>query len=300
MSGWPERSAEAGWTAERIQGLEFSQLDRADFDRLMDWAGHEGWNPGLYDREAFWAQDPEGFRGLHVGGELIAGGSVVNYDGTFGFMGFFIVRPEYRGLGVGRHLWFQRRDDLLARLDAGAAIGMDGVVAMQPFYIKGGFEKQFADIRHVRRGEPMELDSRVKDGTGDRAALQAYDRSCFCFDRPRFLEAWTRQPDGRVFRFMEDGEIKGWAVLRMAESGRRIGPLFADSAEGGEALYRACLNAAQGEDVHLDVPMTNREAVSLMERYGAEPQFECARMVHGRVPDWPIDRIYGVTSYELG
>ena len=86
----------------------------------------------------------------------------------------------------------------------------------------------------------------------------------------------------------------------MAESGRRIGPLFADSAEAGEALYRACLNAAPGEDVHLDVPMTNPQAVSLMERSGAEPQFECARMVLGPVPDWPIDRIYGVTSYELG
>ena len=300
MSGWPERPTPEGMTPERVRSLEFRPLDRADFDILMDWTDREGWNPGLYDREAFWAQDPDGYRGLHLDGALIAGGSIVSYDGAFGFMGFFIVRPEYRGFGVGRHLWVQRRDALLARLDVGAAIGMDGVVDMQPFYAKGGFAKQFADVRHTRFGASMEVDGRVQDGPGDRGALHAYDRSCFCFDRPRFLDAWTSQTGVRVFRFVEGGQIQGWAALRLAARGRRIGPLFADTVEAAESLYCACLNAAPGEEVHLDVPMTNAEAVALMDRHSAEPQFECARMVHGTAPDWPVDRIYGVTSYELG
>ena len=63
MSEWPELPPELGWTDARLRSLEFRQLDRADFDLLMDWCDHEGWNPGLYDREAFWAQDPERFRG---------------------------------------------------------------------------------------------------------------------------------------------------------------------------------------------------------------------------------------------
>lgn len=70
--------------------------------------------------------------------------------------------------------------------------------------------------------------------------------------------------------------------------------------EAAEALYRACLNAAPGEDIQLDVPMNNPEAVGLMERFGAEPLFKCTRMVCGPVPDWPISRIYGVTSYQPG
>ena len=300
MSGWVERPLPEGWTPDRILSQPFSQLNRTDFDTLIEWTEHEGWNPGRYDREAFWAQDPEGYRGLHVDGELIAGGSIVSYDGAFGFMGFFIVRPEYRGFGIGRHLWVQRRDALLVRLNDGAAIGMDGVVDMQPFYVKGGFTRQFADIRHTRQGAAMEVDVRVQRGVGDRASLHAYDKTCFCFDRPRFLDAWTNQPGGTVFRFVEGGRIRGWVALRIAASGRRIGPLFADNSEAADALYRACLDAAPGEDIHLDVPMNNAAAVALMERHGAEPQFECARMVHGPVPDWPIARIYGVTSYELG
>lgn len=300
MSEWPELPPELGWTDARLRSLEFRQLDRADFDLLMDWCDHEGWNPGLYDREAFWAQDPEGFRGFHVDGQLIAGGSIVHYDGAFGFMGFFIVRPEHRGHGIGRHLWVQRRDALLDKLKPGAAIGMDGVVDMQPFYEKGGFKRQFAEFRHTRLGASMAVDARVVDGVGDRGALHAYDLGCFCFERPRFLDAWTGQREARIFRFMDNGRIQGWAALRMAVSGRRIGPLFADSPEVAEALYRACLNAAPGEEVHLDVPMNNPEAVSLMGRLEAAPQFEVARMVHGTAPNWPIHRIYGVTSFELG
>ena len=300
MIGWPERPTPEGLTPEQVLALEFKQLGRRDFDTLMDWTDCEGWNPGRYDREAFWNQDPQGYRGLHMDGELIAGGSIVSYDGAFGFMGFFIVRPEFRGFGIGRHLWVQRRDTLLQRLDSGAAIGMDGVVDMQPFYGKGGFTKQFADVRHVRKGERMELHPEVAVGPGDLLDLNAYDKSCFLFDRPRFLASWTNQPEGRVFRFIRAGRIMGWAALRTAAQGRRIGPLFADSAEVAEALYHACLDAAPGEEVHIDVPMCNGEAVALVNGKGAEPVFECARMVHGHAPAWPMERIYGITSFELG
>ena len=47
--------------------------------------------------------------------------------------GLFIVKPEYRAMGIGRKLWYQRRDLLISRLHNNASIGMDGVVAMQPF-----------------------------------------------------------------------------------------------------------------------------------------------------------------------
>lgn len=34
---------------------------------------------------------------------------MTSYDGTFGFMGFFIIRPEYRGQGFGDVLWQARK-----------------------------------------------------------------------------------------------------------------------------------------------------------------------------------------------
>jgi len=32
---------------------------------------------------------------------MIGGGSIVSYNGHFGFMGFFIIQPKYRGRGWG-------------------------------------------------------------------------------------------------------------------------------------------------------------------------------------------------------
>jgi hypothetical protein len=41
-------------------------------------------------------------------------------------------------------------------------------------------------------------------------------------------------------------------------------------------------------------------ARALFERYGLKPVFETARMYRGPVPVLPLDRIYGITTFELG
>ena len=50
----------------------------------------------------------------------------------------------------------------------------------------------------------------------------------------------------------------------------------------------------------LDVPEPNRAAVEMAEGHGMEPVFETARMYLNGVPELPLDRIFGITSFELG
>jgi hypothetical protein len=52
--------------------------------------------------------------------------------------------------------------------------------------------------------------------------------------------------------------------------------------------------------VFLDVPEPNQPALGLAARYGLTPAFETARMYRGAAPALPLDRIYGITSFELG
>ncbi len=281
--------------------LQLRELDRNELDTLVAWAVQEGWNPGIHDAGVFWATDPNGFIGCFLGDELIGGGSIVSYNGDFGFMGFFIVKPEYRSSGIGRHLWYHRRDTLLKRLKPGAAIGMDGVVAMQPFYANGGFNIAFRDERRERVGEVFGVSEHISPvAPNDLGAIISYDAQCFGCDRPQFLKPWLEQEGTMAVKFKEQGKLKGFAVLRRAVTGYKIGPLFADTIAVAEELYKACLNEVPGEKVLIDIPVTNPDAGVLVKKYNTAYVFECARMYYGTPPRQRIDRVFGITSFELG
>ena len=122
----------------------------AEFSTAVEWAAGEGWNPGLDDLSAFFAADPDGFLMGFVEDEPVSSISVVRYGADFGFLGFYIVRPDYRGSGAGMAIW----NAGMRHLD-GRTVGLDGVVAQQDNYRKSGFilsvvlESQIRDSRRI-------------------------------------------------------------------------------------------------------------------------------------------------------
>ncbi len=284
-------------------GLEFRQLDFDEFQELVKWAAAEGWDPGLNDADIFYTSFPDGFYGYFQQGKLIGGGSLVSYQGEFGFMGFFLVHPQYRGNGIGHSLWFKRRDTLLNKLNPGATIGMDGVLAMQDFYANGGFVAAFRDERRMRIGTSLPVHPsirRVSERTNLSDILR-FDLECFGVDRSSFMERWIDNPSAHTFYAVNEKEgVTGFAVLRKTENGWKVGPLFADDFSMAEALYTACLNEVPDEKVFLDIPMCNSNAVKLAEKYETSYVFECARMYYGTPPEIPMEKVFGITTFELG
>ena len=60
------------------------------------------------------------------------------------------------------------------------------------------------------------------------------------------------------------------------------------------------LAAAVGEEIFLDVPDFQRDGIALAESLGLSPVFETARMYTGAVPPLQLERVFGVTTFELG
>jgi GNAT superfamily N-acetyltransferase len=279
----------------------FRQMTRQELDVLVDWAAAEGWNPGLGDAEVFWTTDPEGFVAAEEKGELVGGGSIVSYGGVFGFMGFFIVRPDRRGAGLGDRLWHLRRDRLLDRLQEPKVIGMDGVFAMQGYYTRGGFELFCRDLRFEGRGgEAAEPPGVVALETRPFEEVAAYDRRHFPAPRETFLRGWLAAPGSQGVAALRDGRLAGYSVLRRCRVGFKVGPLFADDAEIAEDLFVALSRRVPGEPLFLDVPEVNPAALELVRRHHMEEVFGCARMYLGPAPDLPHQEIFGVTTFELG
>lgn len=277
------------------------QMQRDELDKAVSWARDEGWNPGLHDAAAFWNCDPSGFWALELDGKMIGSLSAVSYANRFGFIGFFIVQPAYRGRGHGSRLWNAVRRNLEQRLVPGAAIGLDGVFAMQDSYAKDGFVFSHRNVRMEGIGQIGEVpDNVVAVGSGDIVHLQEIDRRCFGFDRASFLKDWLSMPESRVLRTISNGRTTGYGCVRRCGKGFKIGPLFADGADEAEALFCGLRAAAVGESIYLDVPENNKLATELARRHNLKESFGCARMYRGNFPMLPYDQIYGVTSFELG
>jgi ribosomal protein S18 acetylase RimI-like enzyme len=284
-----------------LDQFKLVKLNKHDLEVLVSWAKGEGWNPGKHDFEVFWQTDPNGFYGFFIDNQLIAGGALVSYQAQYGFMGLFIVRPDYRGKGIGRKLWYLRRDLLQSRLAPNATIGMDGVLQMQPFYEQGGFKMAHGDKRYECYGKTCSVHHNISElQEVDREQIKNYDRECFGYTRDIFLKYWLALPMSHQFKYAQNNEILGFAVIREVDQGFKIGPLFADNYEIARELYKACLNQAQGQPVYLDVPTINQDAIKLVTEFDAECMFECARMYFGGVPNIPIHKVFGITTLELG
>jgi len=273
---------------------------------LVDWAAGEGWNPGLHDADLFWTTDPEAFIAADLDGEMIGGGAITSYRREFGFMGFFIVRPEYRGRGLGNSIWQARRARLIRRLRPGATIGMDGVFTMQDYYARGGFVFSHRNLR-FRAGSPgrtatapLANNDIVPLATVPFDQLLDYDRHCFPAARPDFLKAWIAQDDALALGCRRDDRLRGYGVVRRCREGCKIGPLFADDGPIANELYTALAQLAPGGPLFLDVPENNPAAMALAQQHGMTEVFGCARMYLGPPPALAHDRIFGVTTFELG
>jgi GNAT superfamily N-acetyltransferase len=301
-----------------MDSLRIRPMRPDEISMAVDWAAAEGWNPGFADDACFAAVDPEGFFIGEVEGVPAATVSCVNYSASFAFLGFYIVRADLRGRGYGRRIWNA------AIAHAGPrVIGLDGVVAQQQNYRRSGFELAYANVRYggavvapvvpQARAFSSEVDtgSRQENASNQKstvvvlteiplATVAAYDATVFPAPRTAFLRAWINAPGHSGRALMRDGALAGWGVIRPCRKGHKIGPLVADDRATAEMVLSALLASVGGGEIFLDVPGINRDAVALAQDLGLAPVFETARMYTGAIAPLRLDRVFGVTTFELG
>ena len=278
--------------------LAIRTMAPSEIGLALDWAAAEGWNPGLADAACFSAADPGAFLLASLDGEAIGCISATDYGAEFGFIGFYIMRPDFRGKGHGMALW--RR--AMARLQ-GRVIGLDGVVAQQANYRKSGFGLLHRNIRYAARAPSMALpvSTQIMDAaTLPFRLIAAFDRRFFPSPRAAFLRQWLTAPGHIAIAQPGKDGIAALGVLRPCREGSKIGPLFAETPEAARAVFGALLAKAPRGPVFLDVPEPNAEAIAMARDAGMAPAFETARMYAGPAPTLPLAQIYGITSFELG
>jgi ribosomal protein S18 acetylase RimI-like enzyme len=275
-----------------VDKYEVRVMSRNELDFAIELAANEGWNPGLYDADCFYQTDPQGFFIGVLDGQPIGCISAVSYDSIFGFIGLYIVLPEYRGCGYGLQLWKQAIERL-----KGHNIGLDGVVEQQSNYQKSGFQIAYRNIRYegVGGGSRDRIPQLIPLNKIPFEALCAYDRDLFPTHRQTFLKNWIAMPESRSTAYMENSQIRGYGLLRKCRRGYKIGPLIAD------AIFSHLASEVEaGEPIWLDISEINSLAIDLVRRHQMKKVFETARMYTAEIPSIATDRLFGITTFELG
>jgi GNAT superfamily N-acetyltransferase len=273
-----------------------SQAKIEDMPFILSLAEQEGWNPGLNDEKAFYFTDPQGFFIGELAHEKMGCISAVSYNDHFGFIGLYIILPPYRGQGFGIQLWKHA-----LRYLEGRCIGLDGVVAQQENYKKSGFQLHYKNMR-------FECAQPKRQGFSGLEELHKvplelvlnYDRRIFGLDRGGFLQHWFGMSNAIGLAKVEQSELRGYGVLRRCKIGYKIGPLFADNVEIAKEIYDGLCARALSGPVYIDIPEPNVAALKLVEAEKLTKVFETARMYTRAPPEVDLDRVFGITTFELG
>jgi len=271
---------------------------REELNISIEWAAKEGWNPGLNDGNAFYATDSKGFLLGFLDGEPIASISSVAYDDSFGFLGFYIVKPEYRDKGYGMQIWNEAIKHLPTQ-----NIGLDGVLAQQENYKKSGFKLAYRNIRYEGVGTNDKVDDPniIPLLQVPFEQLLKYDRQVFPTERAVFLEEWIKQPESLAIAYIKDSNLLGYGMIRKCRTGFKVGPLFADDKVIADTLFQRMRSFAGADlQIFLDTPEVNKSAVLLAETYAMKPMFETARMYTKEQSKVDLQKVFGVTTFELG
>ena len=276
--------------------MQIRQASIHDLDKISQLAANEGWNPGKKDIYPYALTDPNGFFIGTLNNEIIACIANVIYSKQFSFLGLYIVKPQHRGKGYGYQLWQHA-----INYAKGCNIALDGVIAQQNNYRKSGFSLSHRNIRFCLEENTIHsiTDPRILDAHSvPISMILNYQEKFFPARRDPFATQWLLQYEGLVFY---DNGIQGYGVIRPAETGFRIGPLFAENEKIALLLFQAlCMKAPNKTPIYLDIPEPNKNAIILTEYFKMKPIFETARMYTKQAPEIALSKTFGVTTFEVG
>ncbi len=283
--------------ATEVPNYKISIMSQNELSTAINWARNEGWNPGIHDAAAFYQADPTGFLAGKYNDQIIATISAVKYGSHFGFIGLYIVKDEFRGNGFGFKLWEAALSSL-----SGRNIGLDGVLAQQDNYKKSGFKLAHRNIRFAGKSAKSKLTTRVIASEHiEFNDIANYDSQFFPDERSAFLKNWIAPENSQTLAIVENSRILGYGSIRACDRGFKIGPLNAETGDIAAELFLALTAAIpEASEIFLDVPEPNKAAIQLTQKFGMTPVFETARMYTKSFPSLPLEKIFGITSFELG
>ena len=279
--------------------LSIRRMNRSEIDMAIDWAEAEGWNPGIHDADCFYAADPNGFFIGLLDDEPVAMVSAVAYEDSYGFMGFYIVKPEVRNRTYGVQLV-----DVGMRYLGNRCIGLDSVRPDLVSHMRPEFKPAYTNYRFEwikDRQSPVAREV-IELSEIPFSIVAAYDYEVFGYSRESFLKCWISRPGTRALGIIKDDRLSAYGVIRQCRVGFKIGPLVCGQCGICKDVIRGPHNRrSNGRDKSIWThPKEILRRLAIAQSYGMKEVFRTTRMYNRPEPSFPLEKWFGVTSFELG
>ena len=278
---------------------EIRQMSKEDARQGWEWARQVGWNPGLYDWEIMTALDPKGCFAGFLDGKMVSSITAVQYQRRYGFMGLYIVAPEYRGRGYGLAIWKHAINYLTKDIGV-ECIGLDGVLANEALYKRWGFQTSYKILQYkyvvnrtFKRRCPAISEKHFQD-------IANYDLKVFKVDRAPFLHDFAFKTEAKTSEAYVAGKLVGFAVARPCFEGYKIGPLFADDIEVARMLIESLFADLLRQTVFIEAPESHSQAIKLVTDFDMSQGLTTVRMYTGKQYQQDIRYVYGNTTRFVG
>ncbi len=293
---------------QKEQEVIIREMSRNDLETAINWAKDEGWNPGKFDYNSYYATEKEGFLSLFLGNKMIASISIVRYQredkSMFAFIGLFIVKREFRKRGYGGMLW----EFAMKRLQDISSISLYAVPQQVKRYKKSSFFEDGRNNRFVMSESPSIDASTLVTNSMDKSNLfrkmVGYDKQLWGASRNKFFNTALKQPETFAFVSIDaNGSIDGYGLIRPCIQGYRIGPFYSNSPEIAKLLTNVLVSyVPEGSNIIFDIPSQNRFSEAFAEYFNLD-SYEPANtisMVKGEKYYKGDETCYGLLSLEIG
>ena len=258
-----------------------------------------GWNQTEGDWRALLAP-PSVFRAALVEGKIVGTAGAVVYGEQLAWVCMVLVDEARRGRGLASSLTSQ----VLERIPAGLAVGLDATPKGQPVYARLGFEPAVPLLARLESTGATGLRSNLPGArplaAADLVKVRDRDRDVFGADRGRVLQSAFATGPGYAWCVEEDGRLAAYAFGRVGHNADQIGPVVADGVHAALAVVAACVAQGTPRRFFLDAPAWPvwREALSTL---GFREQRPFTRMYRaGIAPRARPERVFAICGPEFG
>ncbi|MCE3237025.1 MAG: N-acetyltransferase, family [Gammaproteobacteria bacterium] len=229
------------------------------------------------------------------------------------YMGFFIVDKEWRGLGLGKHLW-KKTASLLKQ--EGYAIEFDSPVDLLSYYSDLGYTVlmtatmyMLKDQRHINASA---INANIQDiNRNNIADVIKYDRSIINnSNRKAYLSAWINKKHTMAVCYISNGNVRGYGIMskHIANNSSNhtdsyvLAPIYAQNSEVAIEIIRAlCSRANANEPIYLDTLNFDPAPAAAVRSLGFEEIMPINRMSDsgslGDERELVISQIYALSSH---